>query len=87
MILTAVAVVGVVGGALAFKSNAFNGHVVFCNDANDHCTVKITGVKEQATGGTATDPCSTSAFPDAHGLTSDASNACTSNARLVSVTD
>jgi hypothetical protein len=42
IILSSLAILAVVGTALAFKAK--NNKVIFCEDTNGQCTVKITGI-------------------------------------------
>lgn len=88
MLATAVAVLALVGGALAFKGKTFTNHKIFCNDASTgFCTVEVDGIKQQGTGGTAVTPCTGFTDPTKYELTSHSAAACTLTARVVSVSN
>lgn len=58
LILTILAVIAVVGGALAFKAKAFSSFPLYCNDSNNKCQTQINGFtnSNQGQGSTST-PC------------------------------
>lgn len=61
VMLTGLAVLAVVGGALAFKAKSFNAHVIYCNEVINgvtECTLsvsKFTDVNQLL--GSTTEPC------------------------------
>jgi hypothetical protein len=56
IILTAITVFAIVGGALAFKTKGSG--TIYCNDSNNHCTVQKDFIPYTGTLGT-TNPCGT----------------------------
>jgi hypothetical protein len=56
MILTATAVLFVVGGALAFKSTT-SEHRIFCEDSNGFCTLPQDGITTSNVGPEVSNPC------------------------------
>lgn len=63
VMLTGLAVLAVVGGALAFKAKTFANHTIYCNEViggKTECTLAITSLTDADPGlglGTTTEPC------------------------------
>jgi len=86
MIITTVAILATVGGALAFKSKSYGSGNIFCNSAAPkHCNVAKTNWSTLSNlNTTSTNPCGDNAYS----TTSSSTTACPANTNTVySVTD
>jgi len=86
LMLTAVTVIALVSGALAFKAKAFANHPLFCENASHVCNVQVDGLTIVNQGTTPVTPCTGHPNPTLFG-TASGTGACPDNSTTTPVYD